>query len=194
MGGIPEAEHGHALAPLPICTNRCIHEREWINGCQRAITRCRQRTDRIGQFIRCEIDDALCVCREPVYALQQHGKPTHDDEADSRRGIRRCRSYWLCGIGGWVLGVTTGVLGASAISTTTVAVEQVVLRHLEHQLEQLRGSDPAAVAAIAAIIEDEQQHHDRSTAHARAGAFWPRVLTPVVTASTEAVIWVGMRA
>ncbi len=111
----------------------------------------------------------------------------------ARRGVRRCRSYWLCGIGGWVLGLVTGLLGASAISATTVAVEQVVLRHLEHQLEQLRGSDPAAVAAIAAIVEDEQQHHDRSAAQARAGAFWPRVLTPVVAASTEAVIWVGMR-
>ena len=111
----------------------------------------------------------------------------------ARRGVRRCRSYWLCGIGGWVLGVVTGLMGTSAISATTVAVEQVVLRHLQHQLEQLRGSDPAAVAAIAAIFEDEQQHHDRSASHARAGAFWPRVLTPVVAASTEAVIWVGMR-
>lgn len=111
----------------------------------------------------------------------------------ARRGVRRCRSYWLCGIGGWVLGLVTGLMGASAISATTVAVEQVVLRHLEHQLEQLRDSDAAAVAAISAIIAEEKEHHDRSAAHARAGEFWPRVLTPVVAASTEAVIWVGMR-
>lgn len=25
-----------------------------------------------------------------------------------RRGVRRCRSYWLCGIGGWMLGLLTG--------------------------------------------------------------------------------------
>jgi 3-demethoxyubiquinol 3-hydroxylase len=112
----------------------------------------------------------------------------------ARRGARRCRSYWLCGIGGWLLGIVTGLLGAGAISATTVAVEQVVLRHLETQLALLRNSDPTAVAAISAIIEDEQQHHDRSAALARAGSFWPRLLTPVVAASTEAVIWVGMRA
>jgi ubiquinone biosynthesis monooxygenase Coq7 len=111
----------------------------------------------------------------------------------ARRGARRCRSYWLCGIGGWTLGVLTGLMGAPAISATTVAVEQVVLRHLGHQLEQLRGSDVDAVTAISAIIDDERQHHDRSAAHERAGSFWPRLLTPVVAASTEAVIWLGMK-
>lgn len=110
-----------------------------------------------------------------------------------RRGRPRCRSYWLCGLGGGVLGIVTGLMGAGAISATTVAVEEVVLRHLEHQLAQLGSTDPAAVAAISAIVADEQQHHDRSAAQARAGAFWPRLLTPVVSASTEAVIWLGLR-
>jgi ubiquinone biosynthesis monooxygenase Coq7 len=110
-----------------------------------------------------------------------------------RRGRPRCRSYWLCGLGGWVLGIVTGLMGAGAISATTVAVEQVVLRHLEHQLAQLARTDPAAVAAISAILADEQQHHDRSAAQARAGSFWPRLLKPVVSASTEAVIWLGLR-
>ena len=110
-----------------------------------------------------------------------------------RRGRPRCRSYWLCGLGGYVLGLVTGVLGSSAIAATTVAVESVVLRHLEHQLATLRGSDPAAVFAISAIVTEEQQHHDRSASHAQAGSFWPKVLTPVVSASTEAVIWLGMR-
>ena len=110
-----------------------------------------------------------------------------------RRGRRRCRSYWLCGFGGLVLGLITGLLGRSAIAATTVAVERVVLRHLEEQVARLRVADPSAVAAISAIIADEREHHDRSTVHARAGGFWPHVLTPLVSISTEAVIWVGMR-
>ena len=110
-----------------------------------------------------------------------------------RRGRPRCRSYFLCGIGGYVLGLITGVMGRSAIAATTAAVEAVVLRHLQDQLVVLRGNDPEAIAAISAIISDEQQHHDRSVAHARAGGFWPKVITPVVAASTEAVIWMGMR-
>jgi ubiquinone biosynthesis monooxygenase Coq7 len=111
----------------------------------------------------------------------------------ARRGRARCRSYRLCGIGGRVLGLVTGLLGAGAISATTVAVESVVLRHLESQLSALQGNDPAAVAAISAIVAEERQHHDRSASHIQGGTFWSRLLSPVVSGSTEAVIWLGMR-
>jgi ubiquinone biosynthesis monooxygenase Coq7 len=110
-----------------------------------------------------------------------------------RRAHPRCRSYWLCGIGGLVLGLVTGLLGSSAIAATTVAVESVVLGHLEHQIATLSASDPAATSAISSIVAEEQQHHDRSLGPAQAGRFWPRVLTPIVSASTQAVIWLGMR-
>jgi ubiquinone biosynthesis monooxygenase Coq7 len=110
-----------------------------------------------------------------------------------RRRVRRCRSYWLCGAGGLALGLVTGLLGAGAIAATTAAVEAVVLRHLEHQLSILEDQDPFAVAAIASIVAEEQEHHDQSLAHIPPGTFWPKLLTPVVSASTEAVIWAGMR-
>jgi 3-demethoxyubiquinol 3-hydroxylase len=110
-----------------------------------------------------------------------------------RRGVPRCRSYWLCGTGGLVLGVVTGLFGRAAISATTVAVEAVVLRHLEHQLSELVGSDPAAARAIGTIVDEERLHHDTASSHVPAGGFWHRVLTPLVSASTEAVIWLGMR-
>lgn len=109
------------------------------------------------------------------------------------RGVRRCRSYRLCGLGGFVLGVTTGLLGKAAIAATTVAVERVVLRHLEHQLKELQGKDEAAAAAINAIVKEEQAHHDHSAAHAGQKSIWSAVLSPVVAASTQAVIWLGMR-
>jgi ubiquinone biosynthesis monooxygenase Coq7 len=111
-----------------------------------------------------------------------------------RRNRPRCRSYWLCGIGGFTLGLVTGLFGRQAIAATTVAVERVVLRHLEHQLERLRGKDEAAAKAIESIVTEERQHHDQSASHITGGQFWPKVLSPIVSASTEAVIWVGMRA
>src|SRR5687768_3866341 len=43
-----------------------------------------------------------------------------------RRGARRCRSYWLCGLGGFALGTVTGLLGRRPIAATTVAIETVV--------------------------------------------------------------------
>ncbi|MFL6774157.1 MAG: demethoxyubiquinone hydroxylase family protein, partial [Sphingomicrobium sp.] len=110
-----------------------------------------------------------------------------------RRGIRRCRSFHLCGLGGLCLGVVTGLLGGRAIALTTEAVESVVLSHLNHQLAVLAGADPDAAAVIARIVADEREHHDRSAerlGRARA-ADW--LLRPLVRGATEAVIWVGMR-
>ncbi|MDR7067501.1 ubiquinone biosynthesis monooxygenase Coq7 [Pseudoxanthomonas japonensis] len=109
------------------------------------------------------------------------------------RGIRRCRSYLLCGVGGWALGLVTGLLGASAIAATTYAVESVVLQHLMEQRQQLEPIDPDAFDAVSRIVAEEQEHHDHGRDTMRAGAFWPPILTPVVRASTEAVIWLGMR-
>jgi ubiquinone biosynthesis monooxygenase Coq7 len=110
-----------------------------------------------------------------------------------RRSQRRCKSYPLCGIGGFLLGVVTGLIGRSAIAATTVAVESVVLRHLEEQLERLQGIDGAAVSAISAIVSEEREHHDRSAAHVSSKNFWFRVLRPVVAVATESVIWLGMK-
>ena len=109
-----------------------------------------------------------------------------------RRGVRRCRSYWLCGIGGWVLGLLTGLMGRHAIWATTFAVERVVLGHLKAQLRDLSGIDDAAAAVISQIVEEEQLHHDQPASHAGAGHVWSKVLSPVVAASTETVIWLGM--
>lgn len=109
-----------------------------------------------------------------------------------RRGRRRCRSYGLCALGGWVLGFVTGLCGRTAIAATTVAVERVVLRHLQAQIAQLAASDPAAVQAIEAIVADEQRHHDDLAAQVGEGG-WTRLLAPFVAASTETVIWLGMK-
>lgn len=110
-----------------------------------------------------------------------------------RRGLARCRSFWLCAVGGYALGVISGLLGIQAIATTTVAVERVVLRHLKQQLTDLDDKDPDAVAAISAILKDEQQHHDQSAAHIHHIGMLNRGLGSVVSASTELVIWIGMR-
>ncbi|HEX8623637.1 MAG TPA: demethoxyubiquinone hydroxylase family protein [Allosphingosinicella sp.] len=110
-----------------------------------------------------------------------------------RRGARRCRSYAWCGLGGFVLGAATGVAGRQAIAATTVAIERVVLRHMREQVEALGSGDPEAVAALNDVIADEQSHHDLSTARLRARGRWPKLINPIVAASTETVIWLGMR-
>jgi ubiquinone biosynthesis monooxygenase Coq7 len=110
-----------------------------------------------------------------------------------RRQRPRCRSYWLCGAGGWLLGFLTGLCGPAMIAATTVAVERVVLRHLEHQLTVLRGHDDDAVTAIQAIIDDERRHHDLSVSAMGTPSWRTRMLDAVVSTSTNSVIWLGMR-
>ncbi|WP_342316476.1 demethoxyubiquinone hydroxylase family protein [Lysobacter sp. FW306-1B-D06B] len=110
-----------------------------------------------------------------------------------RRGRPRCRSYWLCGLGGLTLGLLTGLLGRAAISATTVAVESVVLAHLEKQLADLQGLDAPAVTAIASIVAEERAHRDLAAAQVVEGSLIYRILEPLVSASTEAVIWAGMK-
>ena len=92
-----------------------------------------------------------------------------------------------------MLGVLTGLCGRRAIAATTVAVERVVLRHLRLQLLALAGNDVQAAAAISNIVDEEQLHFDLSASHLHPVGFWPRLLSPVVAAATESVIWPGMR-
>ena len=107
--------------------------------------------------------------------------------------VRRCRSYHFCGIGGYVLGFTTGLFGRSAVAATTVAVESVVLRHLEEQLQQLAPLDNAAHTAVASIVDEERQHHDSANLASLQGKIWPHILMPVVRGATEFVIWMGLK-
>ncbi|TXI51187.1 MAG: demethoxyubiquinone hydroxylase family protein [Lysobacter sp.] len=74
-----------------------------------------------------------------------------------RRARRRCRSYALCGIGGWALGLITGLLGRGA------------------------------------IVAEETEHHDRSAERLSPDSWWMKTIAPIVSASTETVIWLGMR-
>lgn len=107
--------------------------------------------------------------------------------------VRRCRSFHFCGAGGYVLGFLTALFGRSAVAATTVAVERVVLRHLENQLQQLAGLDRAAYTAVAAIISEEQEHHDSANLEELQGRLWPGVIMPIVSGATELVIWLGLK-
>ncbi len=110
-----------------------------------------------------------------------------------RRGRSRCRSYVWCGVGGLILGTITGIAGRGAIAATTVAIERVVLRHMHEQIAALRGVDESAVRTLTIIIAEEQEHHDLSAVRLPSAGFWQRLIDPVVSGSTEAVIWLGMR-
>ncbi len=107
--------------------------------------------------------------------------------------IKRCFSYHLCGIGGFALGLMTGLIGPKAIYATTYAVETVVLEHLEHQLEILTLSDMTAANCVASIIEDEKSHKDQAEIQLANDSIMTRIILSVVKFCTESVIKFGMR-
>jgi ubiquinone biosynthesis monooxygenase Coq7 len=129
---------------------------------------------------------------EEFLAHERRHRRCFGDEL-ARRGARRCRSYLLCGLGGFVLGAATGLAGRNAIAATTVAIERVVLRHMHAQLVALAGVDEPAANALRSVIADEQAHHDRSAIRLPPTTIWPRIIDPIVAVSTEWVIRLGMR-
>jgi ubiquinone biosynthesis monooxygenase Coq7 len=108
-------------------------------------------------------------------------------------GVRRCVSYHLSGAGGFSLGFVTGLIGPSAIAATTFAVEHVVLRHLEEQLEYLQRASPDARACVMRIYDDERAHHDTALGQLPREGRLTRSLIAVVQLCTELVIRIGMR-
>src|SRR5712672_3623075 len=69
------------------------------------------------------------------------------------RGISRCKSCWLCGVGGFALGFVTSLFGQSGIMACTAAVETVVAGHLVKQLAFLESrGDTEAAAAVQSIV------------------------------------------
>lgn len=110
-----------------------------------------------------------------------------------RRGIRSC--YALAGwrLGGWTLGVVTGLFGRDGILLCTQSVETTVLRHLDEQRERLRGRDPELIAAIDAIALQEREHRDHGAAHSCTPGVLLRLVRRITTAATECVIALSMR-
>lgn len=94
---------------------------------------------------------------------------------------------------GFVAGLVTGLIGRRAIAATTVAIERVVLHHLTLQLAALEGKDANAAATIRAIIDDEQDHHDRSAHRLGRTTALERLIDRSIAFSTSAIIWLGMR-
>src|SRR5215510_8349112 len=71
------------------------------------------------------------------------------------RSARPCRVMSLWGNGGLVLGFLTALLGRQGIWICTAAVEATVHKHLDDQLNFLRGRDEDLRSLILSIQEEE---------------------------------------
>jgi ubiquinone biosynthesis monooxygenase Coq7 len=114
-------------------------------------------------------------------------------EIQARNGVK-CKSYWLCGLGGYFMGFVSSLLGRKGIMACTWAVESVVIDHLHNQVEYLREKDDkAALCAVESILEDEKNHRDTGFDGGGTENIWYQPLRWAVSWFTEAVIRFGMR-
>ena len=113
-------------------------------------------------------------------------------EINARNGVK-CKSYWLCGAGGYAMGVISSLLGRNGIQACTWAVESVVIEHLENQLIYLKEqADDRAYDAVSSILEDEKKHRDIGGGTG-ATNMWYKPLRFFISLFTEATIRIGMR-
>lgn len=114
-------------------------------------------------------------------------------EIQRRNGVK-CKSYWLCGLGGYFMGFVSALMGKRGIMACTWAVENVVVNHLHNQISYLRERDDLeALNTVEAILEDEQNHRDIGFQEGGAGNFLYQPLRFAISTFTEGVIRFGMR-
>ena len=113
-------------------------------------------------------------------------------EITARNGIK-CKSYWLCGAGGFTMGLISSLLGRNGIQACTWAVESVVIEHLENQLLYLQKlEDHHAYDAVNSILEDEKNHRDIGAGSGSTN-IWYKPLRFCISLFTETTIRFGMR-
>ena len=113
-------------------------------------------------------------------------------EIKRRNGIK-CKSFWLCGAGGYFMGFISALLGKKGVMACTWAVESVVTEHLEKQLIYLdKIGDKEAYNAVKAILADEEHHRDIGDQEGGKNV-WLAPFRFFIKMFTEFVIRFGMR-
>ena len=114
------------------------------------------------------------------------------EEIQRRDGVK-CKSYWLCGMGGWFMGLFSALFGRSGVMACTWAVESVVAEHLQNQLIYLEEkADLEAHTAVQSILNDEQNHRDLGEKEGGTKVLYAP-LRFCISMFTEATIRFGMR-
>ena len=107
------------------------------------------------------------------------------------RGSRPCRVMSLWSWGGWLLGLTTALMGRQVIWVCTAAVEAAVHRHLDDQLAFLAGRDAELHGIIVSIREEELSHLHHAESQIAANGHGARLLRRFISDVTDALIWLS---
>jgi ubiquinone biosynthesis monooxygenase Coq7 len=159
------------------------------------------RVDHAGEYgARRIYDGQLAVLRRspatPVIRHMAKQEQKHLKAFDRLLVERRVRPTLLAPfwhVAGFALGAASALLGERAAMACTAAVEEVIDRHYQNQLNLL-GEDEAALAAtIAEFRGDEKEHHDTALARGAEDAPGYEPMTTLVKVGTRTAIWLSTR-
>jgi len=105
------------------------------------------------------------------------------------RGTRPCGALPLWGLGGTLLGLFTGLLGADAMMICTEAVERTVHRHLNKQLAWLGDRDATLFDTIKSVRDEEMGHLDGAKSRRASNGVLANALDGFVAGVTAMLIW-----
>ncbi len=159
------------------------------------------RVDHAGEYgARRIYDGQLAVLRRsrasPVIRHMARQEQKHLDTFDRLLVERRVRPTLLSPlwhVAGYALGAASALLGERAAMACTAAVEEVIDRHYQNQLNRLGEDEPALAATIAQFRGDEREHRDTALAQGAEDAPAYEPMTAFVKAGTRAAIWLSTR-
>lgn len=110
------------------------------------------------------------------------------------RNTRTCHFLPLWGLGGYMLGFITGMMGIKGIMVCTEAVEETVDLHLAEQLHYLEQEDidPEVKQSIIDIQVEEREHLNYAKQFTRDDLI-SRFIRKVIVLSTQIAIHISVR-
>jgi len=94
---------------------------------------------------------------------------------------------------GYALGAATALMGERAAMACTVAVEEVIDEHYQHQVEALGDSEPELKATIERFQADEREHRDTGLAHGAEATPGYEALSAAIKLGSRLAIWMATR-
>ena len=115
------------------------------------------------------------------------------DRLVAERRVRPTALSPLWHVAGYALGAATALLGERAAMACTVAVEAVIDRHYQQQIETLGDAEPALKAALEEFRADELEHHDTALSQGAEETPGYGLLTAAIKTGSRLAIWLSTR-
>lgn len=111
-------------------------------------------------------------------------------EAMRQKKIIPCYALNLWGVGGYLLGLSTAILGRNSILICTAAIEKTVHQHLKEQINFLEGKDEELKNLIEEIEIEELKHLEFAEKRMHSNFFY-NCINKVIKLSTDMLILIS---